>query len=139
MRALINKADNSVSMLETHKTKIPSDWQNNQTVFLVTVDDSCLEGILPEYYPVLFYDEAENVVYQHPDMLPVRSQLGKDFLVKELRRIALIPIQARSGESMSIINVATRVLGKAKVDEYLADEVLTDEEIQDILSYLNES
>lgn len=139
MRALINKADNSVSMLETGKTRLPADWQDNPTVFLVTVDDSCLEGILPEHYPVLFYDEAENLLYQHPDMLPVKSQLGKDFLVKELRRIALIPLQARSGESMAIINMATSVLGKAKVDEYLADEVLTDEEIQDILSYLNES
>ena len=51
--------------------------------------------------------------------------------------MSLVPASARTADFDMLPMVATQYLGADKVAEILADDIVTDEEIEDIMSYLN--
>lgn len=137
MRALINKQDNSVSLLERNGVYIPPSWASNTSVYLVDFDASCLEGIEEQFMSLLFYDPDKNTVYRNSELFVVDTEYGRSVLEAEVRRIALLPVEARTSELLTVLDVARDILPQGMVDEILADDVLSDAEIADIMGYLN--
>lgn len=137
MRALINKRDNSVSFLEVPGSVLPR-YDNNPTVYLVDADASCLDEIDPQFHTVLFYNTETNEIYRDPNIFLLNTPYGKAFIKEELKRIALLPVEARTEELLEVVRQARGVLPSEEVDRVLADDVLSDSEISDILSYLND-
>ena len=138
IRALVNKSDHSVSLLEINGAVIPPSWAQNSAVYLVTVDEACLEGIEPEFLSLLFYSPEDNTLYRDRGTFVLDSAHGKDFLRQELQAAALLPVEARTPNIQNLIYYARMFLSDDVVDEILADDVLSDSEISDILSYLND-
>ena len=137
MRALINKADNSVSFLEVPGTVMPR-YDNNPTVYLVDADASCLDEVDPQFHTVLFYNKDENAIYRDPNVFLLNTPHGKAFITEELKKISLLPVEARTADFLEVIRQARGVLPADEVDRILADDVLSDSEISDILSFLND-
>jgi hypothetical protein len=54
-----------------------------------------------------------------------------------LRRFALIPPNARGQEFDNIYSLAVQYIPAEEVNEIMSDGILTDDEVQDILGYLN--
>lgn len=138
MRALVNKVDNSVSLLEINGNRIPPNWQSNASVFLVEVDDSCIEGIEEQFLSLLFYSPEDNTIYRRREFFVAGTEHSLSFFREELRAISLLPVEARTPDMLQTVQMARRFLPEGVVDEILADDILTDNEISEILSYLNE-
>ena len=119
MRAMINRADNSVAFLET------------------SVDGECLSDVPEEEYLNLFWSPEAEILYIHPENFSLSTPSGKNVLREIIKSLSLIPEANRNGEQLYSIEVARTVLGSDEVDDLLADGVLEDAEIAAILGALD--
>ena len=142
MRFIFNTTDNSICQGDCfggldEAILAEAENPNNDRVFLVELPENCLEGIDEEYWPELFYNPDTNTVYKDPNLINFHTTQGKEYLSAEIKRLALIPPERRGDEFEFIEHYARVYLGNALVDEVLADNILDDDEINDMLKYLN--
>ena len=133
MRVYVNKADNSVCNISGLYNNV---LEADPNIMSVDIDPACLENIPEDEWSVLEYDPFNNTLFKDPNVFRLNSVAGKEKLLSELRRIALIPVEARDEQALFLVELCRAYLPEGQVEEILADNVLTDGEIQDILSYL---
>jgi len=136
-KVFINKYDNSVSFIETDKYKIHPSMFNNEDIFLVEVNENCFDGVNSDEWNHMFYDKENNVLYLDERYIPLKSKRGKEWLIKELTQYSLVPPNARGKDYEELLSHASNYLPQEKITEIMADSILTDDEVQDILGYLN--
>jgi len=136
-KVFINKSDNSVSFIETDKYKIHPSMFNNEDIFLVEVNENCFDGVNSDEWNHMFYDKEHNVLYLDESYIPLKSKRGKEWLIKELTQYSLVPPNARGKDYEELLSHASNYLPQEKITEIMADSILTDDEVQDILGYLN--
>lgn len=136
-KVFINKSDNSVCFIETQQNRIHASMENNNDIFLVEVDESCFDGVNADEWHGMFYDEASNVLFLDESYKIMGTQRGNAWLIEELRRFALVPPNARGEEYDKIYSLAVQHIPEEEVNEIMSDGILTDDEVQDILGYLN--
>jgi len=139
MRALINKEDNSVSIVEDNGVVIPQQMIDEPDVFLVEFDEVCLANIPQEEYLNLFWSPDSNTLYLHPENFSLSTPSGKAKLKELLSHISLVPPDNRTVSQEHLIATAYGFLPRNEVDEILNDDDLQDEEISAILSALDDS
>jgi len=132
----INKKDNSIACLSG---KVEPSMQAMSDVKEVNVPDNVFDGIPEDEWSILEYDSANNTLVKDPNMFRLNSAAGKQKLIDECNRIALVPQGSRTDDDNFIVMLTAQYVGEDRVNEILADNVLTDSEISDILSYLNDS
>lgn len=142
MKFIFNKADNSIATGECFGEISEIVLQqalddNDNKLFVVDLPDNCLEGIDQEYWDELFYNPDSNTVYKDPNLIQYHTTQGKEYLASEIKRLSLIPAGRRGDEFEVIEHYARRYLGNQMVDDVLADNILDDDEIKDMLKYLN--
>ena len=91
----------------------------------------------PDDYPNLFWDPEESI-FQFGDLLALDTPSGRDLLREDIKRIALVPPDQRVGEMQDIIAQAQEFLPAGELEEMLSDDILTDDEVNEILGYLND-
>lgn len=136
MIVYINKADYSVACISG---RVEPAMQAMSDVMEVNVPDNCLDGIPEDEWPILEYDSANNTLVKDPNVYRLNSAAGKQKLIDECNRIALIPTNSRTQDDLFIVSLTASYVGNDVVNDILADNVLSDSEISDILSYLNDS
>ena len=136
MIVYINKSDNSIACISG---QVEPAMQAMDSVKEVNVPDNCLNGIPEDEWPILEYDSANNTLVKDPNTYRLSSASGKQKLIDECNRIALVPQDSRTDEDKFLVMLTKQYVGATIVDNILADNVLTDSEISDILSYLNDS
>lgn len=136
-KVFINKSDNSVSFIETEQDKIHASMYTNDEIFLVEVDDSCFDGVNSDEWHGMFYDKENNVLFLDERYKVMGTQRGNAWLIEELRRFALVPPNARGEEYDDIYQLACSYIPPEEVSEIMSDGILSDDEVQDILGYLN--
>lgn len=136
-KVFINKLDNSVCFIETETDRIHPSMLTNSDMFLVEVDSSCFDGVNEDEWRGMFYDETNNVLFLDERYKIMGTQRGNAWLIEELRRFALIPPNARGQEFDNIYSLAVQYIPAEEVNEIMSDGILTDDEVQDILGYLN--
>lgn len=136
-KVFINKSDNSVSFIETEQNKIHPSMITNDDIFLVEVDESCFDGVNADEWNSMFYDKDNNVLFLDEAYKIMGTQRGNAWLVDELRRFALVPPNARGEEYDNIYKLACSFIPQEEVSEIMSDGILSDDEVQDILGYLN--
>jgi hypothetical protein len=136
-KAFVNKCDNSVCFIETAQDRIHPSMETNEDIFLVEVDESCFEGVNPDEWLGMFYDEVNNILFLDEAYKTMGTQRGNAWLIEELRRFALVPLNARGEEYEKIYSLAIRYIPEEEVNEIMSDGILSDDEVQDILGYLN--
>ena len=139
MRALINKEDNSVAIVETHEVIIPKAMSDQTNVFLVEFDEACLANIPQEEYLNLFWSSESNTLYLHPEKFSLSTPSGKAKIKELISHISLVPPDNRTESQNHLVAVAYSFLPRNEVDEILNDEDLQDEEIAAILGALDGS
>lgn len=142
MRFIFNTADNSICQSDclgglSEIILAEAADPKNGKLFLVELPENCLDGIDEEYWPELFYNPDANTVYKDPRLVNFHTTQGREYLSSELKRLSLIPPERRGDEFEIIEHYARRYLGNDMVDEVLSDNILDDNEIQDMLKYLN--
>lgn len=137
MRAMVNHADNSIAFMEYGDNRIINAMLKEPSIFLVEFDEACLEGVDPDDYPNLFWDPEESI-FQFGDLLALDTPSGRDLLREDVKRIALVPPDQRVGEMQDIIAQAQEFLPAGELEEMLSDDILTDDEVNEILGYLND-
>lgn len=138
MKAFVNRRDNSVAFLCAPASGKAPARATADDVFEVDVAESCLDGIDEEHYPDLFYDPDQNIVYRDPNLISFKTSVGKDWLTARLQNYALVPPEARGDDFETLKKISVQYLGMAKVDEVVADDALSDEDVANILSYIGE-
>lgn len=136
IRAFVNKEDNSVAFLERPGKPIHPSFFQNEDIYFVEVDPSCLEGVDEQHFEDLFYDPDTNVLFRDERLVTFKTQAGKEWLVDQLQAYSLIPPDARPASFGTLLMHAKQHLPRGKVEETLADGVLTDEETQEILDFI---
>ena len=139
MRALINKKDNSLALVEDNGVVIPKEMIDQTDVFLVEFDEACLENIPREEYLNLFWSSESNTLYLHPEKFSLSTPSGKAKIKEALQAVALVPVENRSDDQKRLIQVCYSVLPTNEVDNILNDDNLEDEEISAILGALDDS
>lgn len=139
MRALINKKDNSLALVEDNGVVIPKEMVDQTDVFLVEFDEACLQNIPREEYLNLFWSSESNTLYLHPEKFSLSTPSGKAKIKELIGHISLVPPDNRTESQNHLVAVAYSFLPRNEVDEILNDEDLQDEEISAILSALNDS
>lgn len=138
MRVFVNQKDYSVAFLDASGTDRVPIYRNTDGVFEVEVAESCLDDIDEEHYPDLYYDADQNIVYRDPNLITFRTTVGRDWLIAKLQNYSLIPPEARGADFDTLKEISFQYLGPDKVDEILADDALSDEDVANILSYIGE-
>lgn len=137
MKAFVNQRDYSVAFLCYPGAGQAPLYSPTDDVFEVEVVESCLDGIDEEHYFDLYYDADQNIVYRDPNLISFRTSVGKDWLTERLQNYSLVPPEARGQDFEDLRMVSVQYLGDNRVDELLADDDLSDEDISAILSYIN--
>ena len=137
MKIAINKSDNSVCCIEMDGKLIPPAVYSMENVKIVDVYHVCFDNIDKQYWDSMFYDPDNNTMFKDPNLKNLATDEGKEWLIEELQKMSLVPANARTADFDMLSMVATQYLGADKVAEILADDIVTDEEIEDIMSYLN--
>jgi len=137
VRAFINKSDNTVAFLEIGESKIHSSMLTNEDIFLVEIDEKCFEGVNSDEWHSMFYDKKNNILYLDDHHISLSSERGKQWLIEQFRQYALVPPNARGIEYDQLLSIATNYISQEKITEIMSDGVLSDDEVQDILGYLN--
>jgi len=137
MKIAINKSDNSVCCIEMDGKLIPPAVYAMENVKIVDVDPACFDNIDKQYWDSMFYDPDNNTMFKDPNLKNLATDEGKEWLIEELQKMSLVPASARTDDFDMLSMVATQYLGADKVAEILADDIVTDEEIEDIMSYLH--
>ena len=139
MRALINREDNSVALVEDNGVVIPKEMSDQPSVFLVEFDETCLANIPREEYLNLFWSPDTNTLYIHPEKFSLSTPSGKAKIKETLQSVALVPVENRTEEQQILIGICYSFLPTNEVDEILKDDALQDEEIAAILGALDGS
>lgn len=142
MLAIINSDDKSVAIVQKPGRALPQQmhdpsWLQRNRMFLVEVPDDCLDGIDPEEWSNLEYVESSNTLALEEGAFNPETERGRQFLLEELRKISLIPVEARGSDALQLVQLSRQFLPKEEIDKILADDVLSDEEITDILNFLD--
>ena len=138
MEVAINKSDNSVCCIEMDGKLIPPAVYAMENVKIVDVDPACFDNIDKQYWDSMFFMTQITIqCLKTPNLKNLATDEGKEWLIEELQKMSLVPASARTADFDMLSMVATQYLGADKVAEILADDIVTDEEIEDIMDYLN--
>lgn len=138
MRVFVNRRDNSVAFLCAPGAGEAPAHSAADDVFEVEVAESCLDGIDEEHYADLFYDADQNIVYRDVNLINFSTTVGKDWLIAKLQNYSLVPPEARGADFDILKGISVQYLGTDKVDEIVADDALSDEDVANILAYIGE-
>ena len=138
MRVFVNQKDYTVAFLDASGAGQVPVFRNTDGVFEVEVAESCLDGIDEEHYADLFYDADQNIVYRDPNLITFSTTVGKDWLIAKLQNYSLVPPEARGADFDILKEISVQHLGTDKVDEIVADDALSDEDVANILAYIGE-
>ena len=133
MYIYVNEADNSICSLSQDDVGLDII----QGVIKVEIPDNSFQNCEAGYEHYMVYDPESSTIYRDDTVIAFECESGKQRLVEELQRIALLPVEVRNEDDFSWVQMAQRFVGQEKVNEVLSDNVLTDDEIEDILEYLN--
>lgn len=137
MRALINRADNSVAFVETSVSLIHPSMHQEPSIFMVEFDGACLSNVPEEEYLNLFWSPEAEILYIHPETFSLSTPSGKLKMREIAQAIALVPPESRTAGQGQDIAMAKYALGDDEVEAILTDGVLEDAEIAAILGALD--
>jgi hypothetical protein len=138
MRVFVNQKDYSVAFLDASGTGRAPVYHNTDDVFEVEVATSCLDDIDEEHYADLYYDADQNIVYRDANLISFSTTVGKDWLIAKLQNYSLIPPEARGADFDILKEICVPYLGLDKIDEIIADDTLSDDDVANILAYIGE-
>ena len=137
MRAMINRADNSLAFLETSVNLIHPSMFQEPSIFMVEFDGACLSNVPEEEYLNLFWSPEAEILYLHPEKFSLSTPSGKLKMRELTQAIALVPPESRTDAQQNDIAMAVYALGADEVEVILTDGVLEDAEIAAILGALD--
>lgn len=133
MYIYVNEVDNSICSLAQEDVGLDSI----EGVIKVEIPDNSFDNCEEGYEHYMLYDPETRTIYRDDTIIVFACESGRVRLIEELQRISLLPVEVRNEDDFAWVQMAERFVGQEKVNEILADNVLTDDEIEDILGYLN--